>query len=1244
MNAQIALFLSTLFAAAPLMAQDDRGADPDALPEVAAGFEIRLWAKEPLVRNPCSLAFDARGRMYVGMGPQYRNPTPQTPPDSVYILTGTDGGADTKKVFATGFNCIQSLAWHGRDLWVANSPDLTIVRDLDGDDVADEYVRVFTDLGNIEHALHGLNWVPDGRLYMSKGNSKGLMLPGRIAPKPFRDLAGMTAPAGTPDLPPPQTFSAADYRATFQDPRDDWGREGGILRCEEGGANLEIVARGLRNPWDIAFNATFDWLGTDNDQNEGDRFFMPFAGAHFGWGHSWSANWTGAGHLPTTPISGPVFPGSGTGIVWADLPSWPASHRGVFLVNDWLLKNTGVYQPRWTGALMEPAADPFSNPLVRGGNSLFRPTDLEFGPDGALYILGWGRPYGLVAKNGEQQNEGRIYRIAPTGAAPVKDSPGRGKPLSAWTFAELNEDLAHWLPVRRIDASDELVRRGAQSELRDLLSHPNLSTAQRTWTMWTLGRIAPGETALDDWFSHLPGNDPNALRILGDRARRSKHEPHPAIYAALKNNDARLRLAAVLALREARSPKALPALIELAANESDRLTFYAAWGALRELAPAEELRPLLSDARGGVRRAALLAMLDAHSLKAGEAAPFTKDADAATAQVASLFLGKSGAEPIPATAPPDAFPLRITPTDLRSRSGAPVRVVAGGMRAGAAVYTDRPYKLVRVPEMLAGSTFIRTSNNDAGSSGDNALTFDLPAPATVFIAHDRRMAARPKWMRIGEPDGFSDSDLELATNDGMFHIWQKNFAAGHVTLGGNTEDGVSSGKSSYIIAIKAAPLVPPPAPATLADVLEALKTADAKRGEWLFAGENGANCWRCHRERGFGPNLAGIGGRGDAPSLIQSILEPNAVITEGFALLSIETKDGRTHTGTLAEETDITLTLSQVDGPADRIDKSAIGKRESLHASPMPPFGSILSAGQVADLTAYLLTLKTAAPLPAVNPVAPGFAFEQRDDRLVILHDGKPVAHYVFRDPAVTRPFFAHLHEPGGAQVTRDFPPSAGSDHPTMHPGVWLAWGDINGLDFWRNAVPIRHQRFIQAPEIKNGRLTFATESSLGQETGLLLSRFTIREAARGWLIEWDATIAAGAKELVFGDQEEMCFAARLAMPLIEKNGGVLLTDNGARTAAATWGKPFAWTDGSALIDGKRVGLAIFAHPGNPRPSRWHNRDYGLIGANLFALKAFNAGAPEPIVIKPGASLRLRYAVFTHGEADVAAGFKAFME
>jgi glucose/arabinose dehydrogenase len=107
-----------------LSAQQPTPGDDDELPQVPAGFQISLVAQEPLVRNPCSMAFDSRGRLFVGMGPQYRHPRPETSPDSVVLLldNDNDGRFDARTTFATGFNCIQGLAWRGSDLWVANAP------------------------------------------------------------------------------------------------------------------------------------------------------------------------------------------------------------------------------------------------------------------------------------------------------------------------------------------------------------------------------------------------------------------------------------------------------------------------------------------------------------------------------------------------------------------------------------------------------------------------------------------------------------------------------------------------------------------------------------------------------------------------------------------------------------------------------------------------------------------------------------------------------------------------------------------------------------------------------------------------------------------------------------------------------------------------------------------------------------------------------------------------------------------
>ena len=220
----------------------------NSFPIVPDDFNVSLFAQDPLVRNPCAITFDKKGRLCVGMGPQYRKPKPETKGDSVWIILDEDGDnkADSRIEFASGFNSIQGLAWKGNDLWVANAPDLTLVRDTNNDDIADEYVKVYTDLGNLEHGLHGLNFGPDGKLYMSKGNSKGLtILPEKIAPEPFRELWGVSTPINTPITYDAVTSNRENYRKAYHHPSDDWGVTGGILRCDDDGKNLEIISRGL---------------------------------------------------------------------------------------------------------------------------------------------------------------------------------------------------------------------------------------------------------------------------------------------------------------------------------------------------------------------------------------------------------------------------------------------------------------------------------------------------------------------------------------------------------------------------------------------------------------------------------------------------------------------------------------------------------------------------------------------------------------------------------------------------------------------------------------------------------------------------------------------------------------------------------------------------------------------------------------------------------------------------------------
>lgn len=283
---------------------------------------------------------------------------------------------------------------------------------------------------------------------------------------------------------------------------------------------------------------------------------------------------------------------------------------------------------------------------------------------------------------------------------------------------------------------------------------------------------------------------------------------------------------------------------------------------------------------------------------------------------------------------------------------------------------------------------------------------------------------------------------------------------------------------------------------------------------------------------------------------------------------------------------------------------------------------------------------------------AQGFSVDEQADRLVITHSGRPVAEFIFRDKRILRPFFANIYSPRGIRVTRSYPPIEGvdaTDHDTMHPGLWLGFGDISGTDFWRNMGTIEQLRFSEPPVVAADQLTFATESRLVTADGNVLCnltcRFTLVERSTGWLLIWDATMRSDEREFTFGDQEEMGFGARVATPLTEKNGGIITSSAGRNTAAKTWGQTAQWCDYSGTSQDTRVGITLMAAPDNFRESWWHNRDYGAFVANPFGRSAMKQGAPSRLIIKPGSSLHIQFAASAHDtdDYDAAKAYEDFL-
>lgn len=305
--------------------------------------------------------------------------------------------------------------------------------------------------------------------------------------------------------------------------------------------------------------------------------------------------------------------------------------------------------------------------------------------------------------------------------------------------------------------------------------------------------------------------------------------------------------------------------------------------------------------------------------------------------------------------------------------------------------------------------------------------------------------------------------------------------------------------------------------------------------------------------------------------------------------------------------------------------------------------GSGLRAGLWLGLVAWGLGWR-AAPGPAQTTPAPAaatrLAVEEHADRLEVTLGNQPVGTYMFRDPRMLRPHWANLFGPGGHRLTRNFPPLEGTDatdHADMHSGIWLAFGDLSGHDFWRNKARIEHREFIEAPRIESGRLQFGTRSELlsaqGDPVGELLSQHELAPSPHGWLLSWQATLRATVGELRLGDQEEMGFGARVASDLTEKQHGRLRNSAGQTSAKTTWGQPAAWCDYADTRPPGR-GVLLIASPGNFRESWWHNRDYGVFVANPFGRASLKQGPPSVVTIPRDKSLTVLFGAVLHDGPD----------
>jgi quinoprotein glucose dehydrogenase len=478
------------------------------LPE---GWEIRLFAAEPDVANVVALDVDNRGRVFVCESFRQNNGvTDNRHHDDQWLLADLasetvqdridyhrellgnqavtytlqddrirrlvdsdgDGRADVSSVVANHFNKLEEgtgagVLARGDTLYFTCIPKLWKLTDQDDDGLAEQRTAIWDGFGVRVafrgHDLHGLLIGPDGRLYFSIGD-RGYHV-------------------------------ATDDGRMLADPAS-----GAVFRCELDGTRLEVVARGLRNPQELAFNDLGDLFTVDNNSDSGDkaRIVQILSGGDSGWRMHYQYL-PDRGPFNREKIWQPFHDEQPAYLVppianFSDGPSglafYPGTGFGDRLKDRFLLadfrgtpRNSGI-----RAFSLEP--DGAFYRLAAGDEQLIwsvLATDLAFTPDGALLVSDWVSGWDGVGK-------GRLYRIT--------DPRYQQSPIVADVAALLSGDwadyqteklltnLAHLDRRIRLESQWELARRNEVEPLLSIATDPAADTTARLHAIWGADQIA----------------------------------------------------------------------------------------------------------------------------------------------------------------------------------------------------------------------------------------------------------------------------------------------------------------------------------------------------------------------------------------------------------------------------------------------------------------------------------------------------------------------------------------------------------------------------------------------------------------------------------------------------------------------------------------------------------------------------------------------------------------------------------
>ncbi|WP_232625256.1 PVC-type heme-binding CxxCH protein [Pareuzebyella sediminis] len=346
--------------------------------KTAPGYKIELFASEeefPDLANPVQISFDNKGRLWVAVMPSYPHykPGDSKPNDKLLIFEDTDGDhkADKQTVFADSLHLTIGFEFAPEGVYLSQGTNLVLLKDNDGDDKADEKEIILSgfDDHDTHHAISAFTADPSGALYMGEG-----------------------------------VFLHTNVETAYGTVR---ATNGGFYRYSPQKHHLERTAQlSIPNPWGIAFD---DW---------GQNFFAHTSGPDMTWmmPGTIKPRYGEASPLPENLIENEHRVRPTSGLEFVSSRHFPDNIQGDIIINNTIgflgtKEHTMVDDPNSSGYLSKHRQD-----LIYSSDKNFRPVDMEFAPDGSLYLIDWSNVLiGHMQHNARDplrdHVHGRIYRI-----------------------------------------------------------------------------------------------------------------------------------------------------------------------------------------------------------------------------------------------------------------------------------------------------------------------------------------------------------------------------------------------------------------------------------------------------------------------------------------------------------------------------------------------------------------------------------------------------------------------------------------------------------------------------------------------------------------------------------------------------------------------------------------------------------------------------------------------------------------